>query len=101
MSRLDDTLDDRQPFDAITVEQVLIPSPAQEKIHFPDEVPNIVQPRIHPLPSKWAMNVGGITGDEDASNAELRDVPVMDAKIAAPVKRARLNIAWRALGEYF
>src|SRR5882724_2317617 len=89
MSRLDDALDDRQPLDAITVEQPLIPLPAQEKIQFPGEVPNIVQPSIHPLSAKRAMNVGGIAGDEDASNAQLRDVPVMDAKVAAPVKRAR------------
>jgi hypothetical protein len=46
------------------------------------------------------MNVGSIASYEDTSDAQLRDVPVMDAEVAAPVKSARLNLPWRALSEY-
>jgi hypothetical protein len=100
MGGLDDLLDNWQPFGAVAVEQPLIPATTQEEVELPDEVPNIVQPRIHALSTKWAMNVSGVAGDEDTADPHLRDVPVMDAKVAAPVKRARLNLLWRTLSEY-
>jgi len=43
-----------------------------------------MQSGIHPLPTKRAMNVSSVASDEDTSDAQMRDVPVMDAKIAAP-----------------
>ena len=61
---------------------------------FQHQVPDVVQPRIHPLPPKRAMNVSGVPGYEDTSHAQLRYVPVMDAKVAAPVKGACLDPTW-------
>ena len=95
-----DLLDYRKAFGAIAVEQLLIAMTAQEKVELPNQVPNIMQPGIHPLPAKGAVNVSRVPGYEDASDAQLRCVPVMDAKIAAPVKGVRLDPAWRPLTEY-
>src|SRR5262249_6091671 len=86
MSGLDDLLDYWKTFGAIAVEQPLMPAAAQKEIEFPDEIPNIVKPRIHPLPAKWTMNVRRIASDEEPPDAQMRDVPMMDAKVAAPVK---------------
>src|SRR5262249_51872918 len=100
MGGVNNLLDYWKTFSAIAVEQPLVPATAQKKIEFPDEIPNIVEPSIHPLPTKWAMNVRRITSDEEPSDAQMRDVPVMDAEVAAPVKSARLNLTWRPLTEY-
>jgi len=64
MSGIDDLLDYWKTLGAIAVEQLLISASAQEKIEFPDEIPSIMEPSIHPLPTKGAMNVRGIAGDE-------------------------------------
>jgi hypothetical protein len=37
--------------------------------------------------------MSGVTGDEDPSNAHLRRVPMMDAKVDAPIKGASLDPA--------
>ena len=70
-----------------------------EEIELPDQIPDVLQSGIHPLPSKCAMNVSGVAGYEDSSDAQSRCVPVMDAKIAAPVKGACLDPGWRPLVE--
>src|SRR5262249_52498815 len=38
-----------------------------------------------------------VTRQEDMPHAHLRDAPVMNAKVAAPMKRGRLHSSWRAL----
>src|SRR4051812_9697737 len=43
------------------------------------------------------MDVRGIPGDEHPAHAQLRDLPVVDAEVAAPVQRARLDVAGRPL----
>jgi hypothetical protein len=72
-------------FSAIAVEQLLIATTVQEKIELPNQVPDIVQSSIHPLPAKGAMDVSSIPSYEDTSDAQLRCVPMMNVKIAAPV----------------
>src|SRR5262249_10177969 len=71
-----------------------------EKVELPDQIPHIMQARIHLLPTKWVMNVSRVASDEDTSAAQPRYLPVMDAKIAAPVQDARLEPTWCALTEY-
>src|SRR5215472_13276046 len=59
-----------------------------------------MQSGIHPLPTERTVNVRGVAGDEDTADAHLSDLSVMDAKIAAPVQRARLDSRWSALPQY-
>src|SRR5215472_6538112 len=100
MSGFNDALDYRNAFGGIAVEQPLITVTAQVKVKLPNQIPNIMQPGIHALPAKRAMDVGRVASNEDASYAQLGDVPVMNAKVTAPVKRARLEPSRPALGEY-
>ena len=41
-----------------------------------------------------------VASEEDTAAAQPRYLPVMDAKIAAPVQGVRLEPLWRALTEY-
>ena len=66
---------------------------AQEKIEFPDQVPGVMQSGIHALTAEGAVNVGGITGDEDTPDAQLPDMPVMDMKVTAPVQGVSFDIS--------
>src|SRR5262249_39311700 len=75
---------------AIAVEQPLIAMTVQEEIKLPDQIPNIMQSGIHSLPTKRTMNVRSVARDEDTSVAQMRSVPVMDVKIAAPMQGACL-----------
>ena len=70
---------------------------AKEKVELPDQVPNIMQPRIHALPAKWAVNVSGVASNEHASDAKLGGVAMMNAEIAAPMKSVRIESGGRAL----
>ena len=64
MSGVDDLLDHWKTFGAVAVEQAIVSAAAQKKIELPDEIPSIMEPSIHPLPTKGAMNVRSIAGDE-------------------------------------
>jgi hypothetical protein len=86
----DDMLNHGTAFGAVALEQLLITVTVQDKVEFPDQIPNVMQSGVHSLSAKGTMNVGGITGDEHTPYAQLRNLSVMDAKIAAPVQGACL-----------
>ena len=64
-------LDHWTAFGAIAVEQLLIAVTVQDKVELPDQIPNVVQSGIHPLPAKWTVNVSGIAGYENTPDAQL------------------------------
>src|SRR5215469_7786445 len=97
---LDHALDDRQAFAAVAVQQLLVPAPLQKEIKLPGEIPNIVQPGIHPLAAEWTMNVSSVTGYEYVTFAQPRHLAVMNAEVAAPVQSSSLNCAGGALSQY-
>ena len=82
-------LDHRTAFGAIALERPLIATTVPDKVELPDQIPNVMQSGIHPLPPKWTVNVRGVASYEDTPDAQLRYLPVMDAKIAAPAPSAR------------
>ena len=96
---LDDLLDHRQALGAVAVEQPLVAVAVQDEVELPGQVPDVVQAGVHPLAAERAVDVRGVAGDEDPPDAQLRDVPVMDAEVAAPVQGARLDPRRRALLE--
>src|SRR5690348_15024360 len=72
----------------------------QGKVELPHQIPNVVQPGVHPLPPKWTVNVRRIAGDEDAPGAQLCYLAVMDPKIAAPVQPAGFYASGCAFSQY-
>jgi hypothetical protein len=77
-------------FGAIALEQPLIAMTVQRKVELPDQIPNVMQSGIHSLPPKRTVNVRGIAGYEESPDAQLCYLPVMDAKITAPMQSPRL-----------
>jgi hypothetical protein len=97
---LDDILNDRKTLGTVAIEQPFIAMVMKEKVKLPDQVPNIMEPSIHSLPTKRAMNVSSIPSDEDSPDSQLCRLAVMDAKIAAPVQGVGFDCTWCALIEY-
>ena len=64
---------------------------AHGKVELPDQIPDVMQSGIHPLPAKWTVNVSSVAGYKDTPQAQLCHLAVMDAKIGAPVQGARLD----------
>src|SRR5205823_14741772 len=89
-----------QAFCDVVVQQLLMTTTVQEKVELPDQIPHIMESRIHSPATKGAMNVGRVASEEDTAAAQPRYLPLMDAKIAAPVQGVRLEPLWRALTEY-
>src|SRR5579862_491640 len=96
----DHVLDYRKAFGAIAVEQLLVAAAVQIKVKLPDQIPNIMQPGIHALPAERAVNMSSIPSDKKTSDPQQRRVPMMNAKIAGPVKRAYLDPAGGALRQH-
>ena len=90
--RLDDLLDHRHAFGAVALEQPIVAAAVQDEIELPDQVPRVMQTGIHPLSTVRTVNVRRVAGDEHPSHAQLRGVPMMDAEVAAPVHRERLDL---------
>lgn len=76
---------------------MLAAASAHGEIEFPDQIPDILQPRIHALPAERTVDMGGVTSHEDTSRPQARDLAVMYAKVAAPVEPARFDAARGAL----
>src|SRR5579859_5241934 len=76
--QVDDSLDDGAALGGIAIEQWLGPMTADGEVELPDEIPRVLEPRIHALATERAMNVGGIAGDEDAADAHLVHLAVMN-----------------------
>src|SRR5262249_52825159 len=96
---LQDPSDDRESFSTVAVEQPFVAVTVQEEVKLPGQIPNILQPCIHALPSKRTMNVGSIAGQEDTSDAHLRDVSTVNAKVAAPGHGVRFDPTRRPLAK--
>jgi len=71
----------RKTFSAIAVEQLLIAVTMQKRVDLPDQIPNVMQASIHPLPAKKTMNVSRIAGDENTAFSQPCYQAVMDTKI--------------------
>ena len=69
----------------------------EKEVELPEQIPNVMQSRVHPLPAKWTMNMSGIAGNENAAFAQPRCLAVMDAKIGAPVNGSCFDPAGSAL----
>src|SRR5215475_13652104 len=91
VGHFDDALDYREPLCTVAVEQWLTSVPTQHKIEFPGQIPNILQTGVHSLTAKWAVNVRGISADEEAADAQLCHMAMVDAKITAPTQRMGFN----------
>src|SRR5262249_47883966 len=63
-------------------------------------IPDIVQSGIHALTAKRAVNVSSVACQEDPPDAQLGNVPVVNAKVAAPMEPARLDPTRRSLTKY-
>src|SRR5262249_20091850 len=95
----DDLPDHRPSLGAVGVEEPAAGAAAQDEIELPGEVPGVLQPRVHSLPAERAVDVGGIARHEEAADSQVRDVPVMNAEIAAPEYGARLDPSRRPLSK--
>ncbi len=84
----------------VALEQLLAATAVQGEIELPGKIPDVVQSGVHALPAERTVDVRCITRDEDPSDLEPRDMPMMDAEIAAPVERERLDLCRCALPKY-
>ena len=96
---LDHISDDRETFLRIAVEKLFATLTPQTHFQLPNQIPDVVQARIHPLSAKGTMYVSRITGEEYAAFAQARCVTMMNSKIAAPMKRGGLNFFRRTFAE--
>jgi len=58
-----------------------------------------VKPGIHALPAERTVDVRCIAGDKDASGAKLPGLAMMDAEVAAPYERTRIDAGGRPLAK--
>jgi len=80
MGRLYDIFNYGSAFGAVALKQLLIAMTAQHKLELPNQIPDIMQPGIHPLPTKGAVNMSGIAGDEETPDAQMRHLAMVNAK---------------------
>jgi hypothetical protein len=93
IGRLDHGLDHRAALGAVGLQQRPVGVTTNDEVELPGQIPDVVEPGVHALSAEWTVNVRGVAGDEDASDTEPRHLAVMRVEIAAPVQRARLQLA--------
>src|SRR5258708_5154152 len=101
MGGTNDALDDGAPFGAVAVQQLLAPAAAHCQIELPDQVPCVLQARIHSLPAKRAVDMRRVASQEDSAVAQTGHLAVMDAEKATPMYGARLDSVGGALRKQF
>ena len=79
------------PLVLIGVEQCFVRPVLGHQGEFPGQIRCILNPRVHPLGADWAVNVGGIAGEQDPTVAVVRHLCMVDLEIGEPVRIAHLD----------
>src|SRR6266705_5326203 len=62
---------DRAAFGVVGVEQRLLGQPSGDQGELPAQVPGFLDAGVHALRAGWAVDVGGVAGQEDAAKCFL------------------------------
>src|ERR1039457_3407860 len=100
IGRLDDIFNYGNALSAVAVEQFLVAMTLEKEIELPDQIPNVVQAGIHPLPAKWTVNVRRVARNKNTALTQASHLAVMDVKIAAPVESPSFDSAGGALSQH-
>jgi hypothetical protein len=75
---------DRSALCLVGVEQGLVCEAFGDEGEFPAEVTGFLDASVHPLGAGWAVNMGRVTGEEDAAGSVAGGVAVMEPEVGSP-----------------
>jgi len=82
--RLDGLGGDRPPFGFVAVQQLLFCGPVDDHRELPGEVLRVTDAGVHPLTTERAVDMGGVTGEQDPAVTVGLGEPAVDPERRDP-----------------